>query len=199
MTHPFPPHADDQAGIAIALNAFGSAVPGRTAHYVSAPISTGQRFVRWLKDEGARLERGSTAYTVQHLRRVVEPNLQAAGPVVRSLRRTTGQITIDPTAFGDVAGWTQGDYRVFWAAVIERFAETVTFLDGWEYSEGCCYEWLRAVQTGARTRKSDGGVLESAEAIEMMGWAVKEIRALGGDGDFIEAVCSAAPIGGVIR
>jgi hypothetical protein len=60
------------------------------------------------------------------------------------LRRETHGPVIDPTAVPDLPGWTQDDYRAFWAEVIRQFAKCVVFVDGWEYSSGCSYEFLVA-------------------------------------------------------
>jgi hypothetical protein len=39
--------------------------------------------------------------------------------------------------------------------VIERYAGTVVFADGWEYSSGCAWEFLTAVRVGARLLRED--------------------------------------------
>ena len=62
---------------------------------------------------------------------------------------------IDPTALGDVPGWAQSDYHRFWVGVIERYARTVVFLDGWEYSSGCTHEFLAAIRVGAELLRQD--------------------------------------------
>jgi hypothetical protein len=187
----FPPHASHPADIALALNALASAIDGRSALYVSAPITTGRRFVQWLETDGAKLRRGTPEYEAQHMRQVVEPNVQAVRPVIAAIRAGTRQVVIDPTAFADVPGWTQEDYRPFWAHVIERFADTVVFLDGWAYSEGSCYEWLVASRSGARTLDAQGRPLSRDAALEQMRRAAAELRALGADPQFIESVWSA--------
>ena len=48
------------------------------------------------------------------------------------------------------------------AAVIERYADTVVFLNGWEYSEGCGDEFLTAVQSGANALDENLAPLQSA-------------------------------------
>jgi hypothetical protein len=62
---------------------------------------------------------------------------------------------IDPTALGDVSGWAQSDYHRFWTGVIERYAHTVVFLNGWEYSSGCTHEFLAAIRVGAELLRED--------------------------------------------
>ena len=130
-------------------------IPDREAVYVSVPITTGKRFLDWRRGPGARLAPSDGAYRSEHLRHVVEPNREQVVPVVHLIRQRLGRIVIDPTTLGDVPGWTQADFHRFWTQVIQRYAGTVVFLDGWEFSSGCTHEFIAAVRAGARLLKED--------------------------------------------
>src|SRR5687768_9366586 len=108
----FPPWSTRDGEIALALNAFGSAIEGRSAVYVSTPITTGHRFAEWRRGPHA-LEPGHPNYVHAHGKHVIEPNRSAVRPLISALRNESHRIVIDPTAFVDVPGWTQDDYRVF--------------------------------------------------------------------------------------
>jgi hypothetical protein len=130
-------------------------VEDRAAAYVSTPITTGRRFVEWRRGPGAALAPSEDRYRREHDRHVVQRNREHAKPIVRAVRERGWEVVIDPTTVHDVPGWQQRDYHAFWARVIERYAGTVVFADGWEYSSGGTWEFLTAVRTGARLLRED--------------------------------------------
>jgi hypothetical protein len=78
--------------------------------------------------------------------------MENVGSLFRSrLSRRFDRIIIDPTAVADLDGWTQDDYRFFWGEVIRRFATSVVFVDGWQFSSGCAYEFVIATEAGVGT------------------------------------------------
>src|SRR3712207_2357395 len=88
-------------------------IDGRTAKYLSVPITTGRRFVEWYTREGCHLEADSLTYREQHRQHVIVPNCDAARKVVARLRRERGGVVIEPTAF-ERPEWDQNQYRYFW-------------------------------------------------------------------------------------
>jgi hypothetical protein len=154
-------------------------VEGRGAVYVSTPITTGRRFVEWRRGPGAALAPSQDHYWREHDRQVVQRNREQAKPVVRAVRERGWGVVIDPTTVHDVPGWEQPDYHAFWARVIERYAGTVVFADGWEYSSGGAWEFLVAVRTGARLLRQDLEPLTVAEGARLINDA---IVSLGADG-----------------
>jgi hypothetical protein len=130
-------------------------LPDREAVYLSVPITTGRRFLDWRRGPGAGLAPSDGRYPSEHRRHVVEPNREHVVPVVRMLRERLGRVVIDPTTLHDVPGWGQADYHAFWTGVIERYAGTVVFLDGWEFSSGCTHEFVAAIRAGARLLRED--------------------------------------------
>jgi len=126
-----------------------SSVEDRNAIYVATAVTTGARFLRWYASSGRELDPKSEDYVKQHLREVVEPNSKHAGQRISEIRKATTRVVIEPTSF-ERKGWTQELYRFFWGMIIEQFAEAVVFLDDWQYSEGCAWEFLTACRSGAR-------------------------------------------------
>jgi hypothetical protein len=125
--------------------------------------------VEWYATEGHRLRTDVALYERAHREKVMLPNCEAAGPVVSELRARS-LIAIDPTAFSP-AGWTQPEFREFWALVIRRFACEVRFVDGWEYSDGCAYECLVACEEGLRMTTA-AGVLRREEPTSGWRWLI---------------------------
>src|SRR6187399_1088806 len=112
------------------LSALSSVVPDGGGTYLSAPITTGKRFLEWFgrhrklpREGGPEMER---AFDLE----VVEPNRAEARIAASKLRASQREPVIDPTAVLHIRDWGQGDYRAFWAVVIERLASKVVFLDG---------------------------------------------------------------------
>jgi hypothetical protein len=154
-------------------------VEDRGAVYVSTPITTGQRFVEWRRGSGAALAPSGDHYRREHDRQVVQRNREHAKPIVRAVRERGWGIVIDPTSVHDVPGWQQRDYHAFWAQVIERYAGTVVFADGWEYSSGGAWEFLTAVRTGARLLREDLEPLTVEEGERLIKDAIVALEADG--------------------
>lgn len=158
------------------LAAFGCMVDDRQAVYLSAPITTGRRFVEWRLGSGAALSPSDKEYARQHRLHVIDPNRAHVRPVVARCRQQFGPVVIDPTALEDVPGWGQPDYHRFWIRVIERFASTVVFAEGWEFSRGCTLEFVVAVGTGARLLSANLTPLRPDEGANRVEEAVAMLR-----------------------
>lgn len=133
--------------MAALLNILGSAVVGRSAVYVSAPITSGMRLARWVGSRNVDFDPSHPENYAEFQREVLEPNCEHAQDIISNLRTKFPNVVIDPTALKDIEGWTQDDYRYLWAKVIEQYATTVVFIDGWQYSNGCSYEFLVSYQS----------------------------------------------------
>jgi hypothetical protein len=182
----FPPHASHPAEIAVVLEGFANVIERRTATYVSSPLTTGQTAAEWhLRNGGRRI-----ADDEDFRRNVIEPNRTAAAAYVRDLRKARG-VVIDPTAMGDLPGWTQPDYRYFWGRVIELYANEVVFRDGWQHSSGCAYEFFVALQSGASTLREDLTPLSLENGQELVRAAVEECETRGVSAEFLYGVVEA--------
>ena len=119
---------------------------------------------------------------------MIEPNRAMVRAIVEHLRADLCRVVIDPTSFPDREGWTQPDYHAFWAAVIERFAGTVVFADGWQYSNGCSYEFLIAQTTGVETLDQRRCPLGREQGAAMIRAAVADMRRHNAPTAFLDAV-----------
>jgi len=124
------------------LNILGSVIVDNSAVYVSVPITSGRRLADWLNNVEFDLSHPQSH--AEFKREVLEPNCEHAQNIISSLRKQFTDVVIDPTALKDIEGWIQDDYRYLWGRVIEQYANTVVFIDGWQYSNGCSYEFLVA-------------------------------------------------------
>lgn len=171
------PQPQNKREIEVLAECFAVVVEGRTAFYVSSPLTTGLRAFEWHtpRSSGDAVRAGPTSDD-KFRRDVIEPNRAAAATYVRRLREKTKSAVIDPTAMGDVSGWIQADYHFFWGEVIKRYAHTVVFRDGWMYSTGCAYEFLVASVSGAQTLREDLTPLTGEQGRELIQQAVLRVQ-----------------------
>ena len=149
MSQPlFPPKSERPRDVEALVGMLASVVADRTAVYVATPITSGRLLLEWYDSRGPGLDLGTSEYRSAHRRCVIEPNLARGADAVRRLRAALRRVVIEPSAV-NLEGWQQADYYVLWATIIRRYADTVVFLDGWEYSEGCAYEFFTALETGS--------------------------------------------------
>lgn len=144
MKSNFPPRTTHEREIDSLLNVLGSVIVDHSGVYVSTPITSGRRFADWSSGRDFDVDLSHPETYQEFLKEVLEPNSQHARKIINKLRSLFSGALIDPTALKDIDGWTQDDYRVLWAKVIKQYAGTVVFLDGWQYSNGCAYEFLIA-------------------------------------------------------
>ncbi len=155
-------------------------ITSREALYVSAPITSGKRLYNSLSKGSETKEVNSinTEFIKQHNRADVTN-------YIKSLR-SKFPILIDPTIF-DIPGWTQNDYRTLWCLVIKKFVIKAVFVDDWQYSNGCCFEYLCAVRSGVETLDQKFGPLSLSYGINLIEAVIRE-EALRGHIDFITGV-----------
>jgi hypothetical protein len=150
-----PAKADRETVAGAMFEVLDGVIRHRDAVYVSVPITTGKRFLEWRRGLGAGLSPSRRRYQREHAFHVVEPNRRHVKPIIALVEERLKRIVIDPTTLGHVPNWTQADYHAFWTQVIERYVSTVVFMDGWEFSSGCTYEFLTAVHVGAQLLRED--------------------------------------------
>ena len=156
------------------LSALTSVVPDRGGTYLSAPITTGRRFLGWFERHRKLPREGGPETERAFDLEVVEPNRAEARIAASKLRASQREPVIDPTAVLHIRDWGQGDYRAFWAAVIERLASKVVFLDGWEFSSGCSVEFLVAMEHALPALTPSGSPISKADGIRALEAALRD-------------------------
>ena len=66
-------------------------------------------------------------------------------------------------------------YLSFWVEVIKRFASEVWLNTGWEFSNGCTYEYCAAIEAGIPCFAIDGRKMELVQAIELISDAIEKM------------------------
>lgn len=126
-----------RAEIRWALDVLGLALPPKSAAFVSGPLASGPR----------RYERLDA-------REVRARNVREMEEFASALRARLGKPVISPAGL-EVPSWRGRTYGEFFRAVIERFAQEVWFMDGWQLSSGSVGEL--ATCTRLRIPRLDAG------------------------------------------
>ena len=166
----------DIGGIENIIELFNCIVDEKNATYVSAPITTGQRFLAWFKEKGRTLDPESTQYKNEHFQEVIQPNKEEVKTKIAGLRRNladSNPFLIDPTVF-NWPEWNQDDYRYFWGRVIERYIKRVVFMDGWQYSSGCTFEFFAAVRSHTQTLTEQQTPLDPDAGLQLIKKAIDD-------------------------
>ena len=183
----FPPQTSRGAEVDALIEMLRGVFPRRSALYVSAPITSGRRFVEWYARRG-NVGGSAEQYKRDHLENVVVPNRSAAVALVSRARAATSEFVIDPTAVGHIEGWTQGDYRTAWAHVIVEFASVVVFADGWEFSNGCSYEFLISTKAGIETLDESWRPIDLRAGLSLLRGAIEELSSRSLPAEFLRGI-----------
>lgn len=162
------------------------AVAEKSATYLAVPISSGPRFVEWHAHDGAQID-DSSRYQQEHRRCVIQPNCDDAQMLAAHLGERLSGVIINPSLL-DVPNWTQEDYRSFWADIIQRFAKKVVFADGWQFSNGCAFEFLTAIQCGADRFDQQLQRLDAVAGVRLIGDAIARMHDISVSTAFLEHV-----------
>src|SRR5439155_9021215 len=148
--------------------------------YASSELTSGRRAQRLQRDHGVadsgtlRELLGSERYDAL----VWNPNVAAAIAFACELRdRMDGaELVISPAPF-IAPGWPQSAYLAFWETVLRTRVKAVYFNDGWEYSNGCVFEFSVAADAGLPTFDSAARPLSRDDAVQRITRAVRELDA----------------------
>ncbi len=173
------------------LEVYKSVLSDHEGLYVSSPITSGRRYMRWLEEVGKKahhIDFMDEETKQSHIAEVVLPNSHHAGTVVKKVRKETGRVVINPTAIPSIGGWKQEDWRTFWRRVIELHVSTTLFVDDWQYSNGCVYEFWVAHSKGLPTMDEEMQPLDLEQGIGLVLAAIADMRRHGVPTAFIEQI-----------
>jgi hypothetical protein len=163
----------------LAFSAIDCVLNDEKASYASTELTTGRRVHAVQRELGAmrsadlKTRLGAQGYAT----RVWNPNVGAAMAFARRLHHSLGgnQLVITPAPF-TAPGWSQPEYLGFWETLIRTRINAVYFNDEWEYSNGCTFEFLVAVDAGLPTFDAHGTPIDLETAIARIETAVGVVR-----------------------
>lgn len=148
------------------FNILNNLIIGNEIVYVSTPINTGERYINWYVKVGKNIKVNGNEFIEQRNRSVIQPNIENAKKCVENIRYKTSKIVIDPSTLeNDILNWCQNDFYEFWDKVIKNLVQEIVFLDGWEYSLGCCIELLSAIENNVDIFSQDMRRMSIADAV----------------------------------
>lgn len=154
-------------------NLFG----GNEIVYVSTPITTGERFIQWYGTIGKNIDEDSRKYNYKKKKNVIYPNIRNAREYIKNIKKATNKVIIDPTNLENtMLQWSQNEFYQFWDRVIEDLVDEVIFLDGWEYSIGCCHEYLSAIENNIKAYNQNMEEINLIEAKRRMNISMNMYR-----------------------
>ncbi|MEW1584924.1 hypothetical protein AB0283_05685 [Micromonospora vinacea] len=152
--------------------------------YVSTPITTGRRHSGLT---GTRAPVQSSEGESRIRLGAIEANRRHALGVTWRVRAATSATVIEPTSLVDVPGWRQQDYHHLWTSVLERYASSVVFVDGWQFSVGCAIEFATAVRLRLKLMDERMELLDAGLALSMLQSALLHSGA-GPDGEDLQGI-----------
>lgn len=175
------------------LAVYRSVLDDSSALYCSAPITSGRRFIRWVRERGNDIrdvEQAAADHGDEHRAQVIRPNLEHASAIVRTLRQLSPIPVIDPTVVPHVAVWTQEDWLRFWERVIAQFVVGAVFVDDWQFSYGCTHEFMYAHARAIPTFAEDGTFIDLASGRDLIEGAIADIHLVNGSTARLESAIS---------
>jgi hypothetical protein len=182
----FPPRTKHKRDVQIILEFLASVAGEQETVYMSAPITSGKRLLEF-KQNGSNSFTKSN-YCEESSIQIISHNRLHAKTVAQKIRTKLDTIIIDPTLVGDIDEWTQDDYRFLWGKVIEKYAKTVIYIDDWNYSNGCAYEFLVAKQLNVKTLDERFNLLSLDKGILLIKNAINDLKERFLPAEFLESV-----------
>lgn len=162
----------------LAFSAIDCVLNGEQAVYASTELTTGRRAQAVLREIGARRssELRSRLGPDVYETRVWNPNVEAAMAFARRLHHSLGgnQIVVTPAPFM-APGWNQQEYLSFWETLIRTRINAVYFNDGWEFSNGCAFEFLVARDQELPTFDTEGRPITAADGLSRLRAAIESL------------------------
>lgn len=169
----------NQVSADILLSSFDCVIFDREAVYASSEFTTGRRFYQLCRElkvsTGEELKRAlGTSYSGA----LLLPNKDEGVTFARKLRGLGLALVISPNPL-IVYGWGQDEYLGLWERVILGKCHAVYFNDGWEFSNGCTYEYLVSVRQGLPVFDCDGRPLPLQKACDRICSAIAQLESEG--------------------
>lgn len=151
--------------------------------YASSAITSGHRMYELFKEHKVTSVADLNKVDAELFKgKILRTNIEAGeefGAILRASKRYDAVI-VPATFFAK--GWAQEHYMAFWEEVIRRFADSVHFNDGWEYSNGCVDEFRIGLENGKELYEGlMVAQLNPKIGLEKVKHAIEEVSNIGAD------------------
>lgn len=164
----------------------------REAVYASSEFTTGKRFYKLCRQYDVRsAEELRTRLGDKYVSLLLTPNKEEGIRFARELRTLGHPLVLTPNPFHAdplnlKRNWSQPEYLDFWKMVIQRKCCAVCFNQGWEFSNGCTFEYIAGLEAGAqlfdhrykplKPELARDTVAYAIEMLEKEGFSVPKLR-----------------------
>lgn len=154
----------------------------REALYASSEFTTGKRFYQLCLYNNVRsAEELKERLREKYVSLLLTPNKEEGIRFARVLRTLGHNLVLTPNPFHAdplnlKRNWSQNEYLDFWKMVIERKCFAVSFNEGWQFSNGCTFEYLAGLKAGAQLFDHRYKPLSPAEARDTIAYAIETLE-----------------------
>lgn len=135
--------------------------------YLSAPISTGYRDVKLMRELGLSKQALREQHPDTYRERVIAANSREASKYAQMARQLgRGKLVVNPAALS-MPGWSQPDYMQFWEDTIRSYSLELIMAPGWELSSGARKEVVIALESMLPIFDITGRELSAADLMEL--------------------------------
>jgi len=153
------------------------------AVYASSEFTTGKTFYDLCVEFNVfTSEDLKKALGTDYKMRLLDPNKEKGIRFARKLRDLGHPVVLTPNPLY-VPSWGQPEYLSFWKEILLKKSSAVYFNEGWEYSNGCTFEYDVALNAGLRLFDHNSQQLTPPIAKGLIGKAIEglESKRLGFD------------------
>lgn len=157
------------------------------AVYASSEFTTGKRFYDLCREYRVKTgEELKQRLGSEYFDKLLSPNKEEGIRFARRIREWGHTIVLTPNPFhaapvNKQQNWSQTEYLNFWKEVISRKCSSVFFNEGWQFSNGCTFEYRVGFESRKKLFDHTGRPLELTMAIELIEGAIKSLKNEGFD------------------
>jgi hypothetical protein len=141
------------------IQAFEAAGADDGIIYVSVPITSGVRHLKFVRELGLSSTDPPDAYRSRWLEEVLKPNEEDAKVYAIKVKELFPQSLVVEPARIRVEGWNQEEYDTLWNRLIEQHAIRAVATPGWAFSRGARREIEVALRVGVPVLDINGNLL----------------------------------------
>ena len=167
------------------LSLLNCVILDREAIYASSEFTTGRRFYDLCRQYNVKTAGDLKRQLAdKYLDRLLTANKDEGIRFARKLRDLGHSIVLTPNPFHAdplnlKRNWSQNEYLDFWNLVISRKCNAVYFNEGWQFSNGCTFEYFAGLKAGVQLFDHCGAPLELTAAISMIAAAIERLESDG--------------------
>ena len=175
-----------QEEVQMLLSLLDCVVLDKEAVYASSEFTTGRRLYELCRQYNMTTkEELKKRLGKEYERQLLLPNREEGIRFARRLREFGHVVVLTPNPFQadplrlEGQNWSQDEYLEFWKMIIQTKCQAVYFNEGWEFSDGCTFEYCVGSDMGLSLFDHLGNPLPREKAADLIWKAVQILEADG--------------------